>query len=380
MPVIPTIPEMVRNLIATPSVSSTLPQYDLSNRDVVNLLAEWLEALGFRIRVSPIPSAPGKVNLIAILGSGDRGLILSGHTDTVPHDEHRWDSDPFTLKEQDGRWYGLGTSDMKSFFALVIEAVAPLADRPMKHPLIVLATADEESSMSGIRQLQREDIAHAAYAVIGEPTSLVPITHHKGIMLLKASITGHSGHSSDPERFASALDGCALVINELIRFKGELRASHSDMRFAVSYPTLNLGCIHGGKNPNRICDEVEISLDVRVLPGMDNETVFRQLKTRLESLRQPGLVHELQLLHEPVSPFANEGQQLTRTLTAATGSAPQAVAFGTEAPFLNALDIETVVIGPGSIDQAHQPNEYIELSQLKPTVGIIRDLVSQYCL
>ncbi len=371
---------MVRRLIATPSVSSALPGYDLSNRDVVNLLAGWLDDLGFSVRITPIASAPGKVNMIAVLGTGDRGLILSGHTDTVPQDEHRWVSDPFCVKEQDDRWYGLGTSDMKSFFALVIEAVAPIIGSPMKHPLIILATADEESSMSGIRQLQQEDVAHAAYGVIGEPTSLAPVTHHKGIMMLKASITGRSGHSSDPERGASALDGSAAVIEELVRFRAELRTSHADMRFAVSCPTLNLGCIHGGKNPNRICDEVDILMDVRVLPGMDNQSVFRQMKDRIETLQQKGLVNTLQLLHPPIPPFGNVSQDLTQTLVAASGRPPGAVAFATEAPFLSALNIETVVMGPGSIEQAHQPNEYIELSQLNPTVGIIRDLVGKYCL
>ena len=204
MPSSPTVKQMVFDLVATPSMSSTLAQFDLSNHDVVSLLANWLNELGLNVTTKPIPSLPGKENLIATMGKGTEGLILSGHTDTVPLDEHLWQSDPFKISEVDSRWYGLGTSDMKSFFALIIEAIYPLMNRQFKHPLIILATADEESTMSGIRALKEEDIRNSKYAVIGEPTSLSPINLHKGIMMLRTDIHGESGHSSNPELGANA--------------------------------------------------------------------------------------------------------------------------------------------------------------------------------
>ena len=377
----PNIKEMVSELIATPSMSSTLNEYDHSNEGVINLLANWLDGIGLTVSTHAIPNLSGKLNLIATKGEGRDGLILSGHTDTVPSDEELWQSNPFTIMEQNDRWYGLGTSDMKSFFALIVEAIAPLMHRQFKRPLTILATADEESTMSGIRSLGREHINNARYALIGEPTSLAPITMHKGMMMLRVDVEGHSGHSSNPELGVNALDACANIIQELQHYREYLQQSFKDARFDVYYPTLNLGCIHGGTNPNRICDNVSISLDLRTLPGMDNHKVLEELQSRLEELPgKDGLHRKLDFIHAPIAPFVNDKTELLDTLTGLTGKVPQSVAFATEAPFLSDLGIETVVLGPGSIDQAHQPNEYISLNQLAPTVAIIRALVEKYCL
>lgn len=381
MPKAPPLQDMVAALVATPSVSSTLDQFDQSNESVVHLLANWLEPFGFDIAIHPIAGKPGKSNLIATLGHGDGGLVLAGHTDTVPLDADLWQSDPFKLTERDGKWFGLGTCDMKSFFALIIEALAPLSDQSFKRPLTLLATADEESSMSGARALSAAALAGARFAVIGEPTSLRPVTQHKGIMMLSLRIKGSSGHSSNPTLGNNALDVTARVLDEICGFRDALRAQHRHPAFEVDYPTLNLGCIHGGDNPNRICDHVELSFDVRVLPGMDNERVRDALDERLRThLGNLGLSMELRLLHPPVAPFQCDGDGLQKAITILSGFEPVSVAFATEAPFLANLGLETVVLGPGSIDQAHQPNEFIELKQLDPTVAILRGLIKKYCL
>ena len=377
----PSVKQMITELIALPSMSSTIAEHDLSNVSVVNMLANWLDPLGFDIAIHPVPGHTGKANLLATIGTGEEGLILSGHTDTVPMDEDLWRSDPFKIKEVNDRWYGLGTSDMKSFFALVIEAVTPLVGRAFKHPLIILATADEESSMSGIRALEATAVSHCKYAVIGEPTSLAPVALHKGIMMLRADICGQAGHSSNPDRGVNALDASAQVIRELIDYREHLKTHYQDPRFEVYYPTLNLGCIHGGNNPNRICDQVSISLDVRTLPGMRNEDVIEALCSRLDQLpKLPGLTRNLALIHDSVAPFENEQTRLLHTIQELTDRTAHSVAFATEAPFLANMGIDTVVLGPGSINQAHQPNEYIDLNQLEPTVAIIRALVERYCL
>src|SRR5690554_3871754 len=161
---------MLARLISLPSISSASPEWDHSNEGVVRLLAEWLEPLGFTVEIMEVPGMPGKFNLIATLGSGPGGLVLSGHTDTVPFDDKRWQSDPFSLTEKDNRWYGLGTCDMKGFFPLAIEAAKAFAGEPLQQPLIILATADEESSMNGARALAEAGKPKARYAVIGEPT------------------------------------------------------------------------------------------------------------------------------------------------------------------------------------------------------------------
>ena len=371
---------MVAELIALPSVSSTLPQFDQSNLAVIHTLANWLEPLGFDIRIVPVNGHPGKSNLIATRGVGSGGLVLSGHTDTVPLDANLWASDPFTLTEINDRWYGLGTCDMKSFFALAIAALEPLLDQEFTRPLTIIGTADEESSMSGARALTAADICGARYAIIGEPTELQPVYKHKGIMMLSLKIQGSSGHSSNPALGANAIDGSGIVIDQLLKFRQELANRYQDPGFTVASPTLNLGCIHGGDNPNRICDHVDMAFDVRVLPGMNNTNIMSEIESRLTPLlADQGLSMSLELFHEPLPPFQTEGDELLAATRELTGCEPKTVAFATEAPFLSQLGMQTVVLGPGSIDQAHQPNEFVELRQIEPTIAILRGLIAKHC-
>lgn len=371
---------MVRDLVGTPSVSSTQSQFDQSNNDVIHLLANWLEPLGFHIEIIPIKGKPGKSNLIARFGKGSEGLVLSGHSDTVPFDEHLWQSDPFSMSEQDDKWHGLGSCDMKSFFAIAIEAAIPLLQESFKRPLIIMATADEESSMSGAKQLIRKNVADASFAIIGEPTDLKPITGHKGIMMLKLRIEGTSGHSSDPALGNNAIEGMHRAITELMTYRDELGTTHQDLRFDVSVPTMNFGCIHGGDNPNRICDHAELAFDLRNLPSMDMLDFSGALEDRVARvIEDQGFTCRLEPLFAPVPAFDNEDSVLAKQISALTGSRPGSVAFGTEAPFLMDLDLDTVVIGPGSINQAHQPNEYLPLAQIDPAIDLLRNLIGSHC-
>ena len=200
---IPSLKQQFAELIALPSVSCTQPALDLPNRPLIERLASWLDTLGFACEIQDI--APGKANLLASYGSGPGGLVLAGHSDTVPFDPALWQSDPLALREADDRWYGLGVCDMKGFFPLIIEAVQPLLDRPFRQPLLILATCDEESSMSGARALAEAGRPLGRAAVIGEPTGLKPIRLHKGVMMERIDILGQSGHSSDPTLGRSAL-------------------------------------------------------------------------------------------------------------------------------------------------------------------------------
>jgi len=379
---LPTIKDMISDLVSTPSVSSTQAEFDLSNEGVINLLANWLDPLGFDVKITPVQGRPGKQNLMARIGSGTDGLILSGHSDTVPFDEHLWQSDPFSISEKDNRWYGLGSCDMKSFFAVAIEAAKPfLEDRQkLKHPLIIMATADEESSMSGARQLTKNDVADAGFAIIGEPTGLKPITKHKGIMMMQLRVEGTSGHSSDPSLGKNAVEGMHHALTTLMNYRAGMQEQFQDPQFAVSFPTMNFGCIHGGDNPNRICDHAELAFDLRALPSMDMSDFTGNLEAKLtDSLRDLGFTCRLELLHTPVAPFANEDSQFADEISRLSSSEPGAVAFGTEAPFYQDMSIDTVVIGPGSIDQAHQPNEYLPLDQIDPAVELIRNVIGKRC-
>ncbi len=378
----PPLTTLIRELIATPSVSSTRPALDMSNEAVIDLLAGWAEAAGFAARKMPIADQPGKFNLVATLGRGTGGLVLAGHTDTVPFDEQLWRHDPFALTEADGRYYGLGTSDMKSFLALALEAARGLDAKQLKHPLILLATADEETAMTGARALAAQDLAHARYAVIGEPTGLRPINQHKGMMMEAIVYRGRSGHSSDPALGNNALEGMYRLIGELLAFRERLQRSHRDPAFAVPVPTLNLGHIHGGDNPNRICGECELQIDLRPLPGMSLEALRRKLNELAQQVAdEHGLECECRPLFAGIDAMQTErASPIVAAAETLTGHSAASVAFGTEGPMLNALGIDTVILGPGDIDQAHQPDEFLALDRIEPTVALLRRLIGRFCL
>jgi len=382
---IPSLVDRIAQLIGSPSISSADPQFDQSNLAVIHHLAEWSEALGFSVEIETV--APGKANLIATLGPSTSGtvpggLVLSGHTDTVPCNPDLWQSDPFKASLRDDRIYGLGSCDMKGFFAVALEAASRFKAKDLKEPLILIGTADEESSMSGARQLLASSRHLGRKAVIGEPTGLQPIRVHKGVMMEAIRVKGRSGHSSDPSLGANAILGMHQVIGALIALQAELKTRYQHPAFKVDYPTLNLGAIHGGDNPNRICGHCETLIDIRPLPGMSLETVQALLEERLSGLfpEGHGLTLEIQPLFPGVPPFETPAEaELTRYLEEASGKPAGAVAFGTEGPFFNALGLETLILGPGSIDQAHQPDEFLSLSEIAPGVALFENLIGRYC-
>lgn len=377
---LPTLTSLLGDLIATPSISSSDPSWDSSNRPVIEKLANWLSELGFNIEIQSL--ANNKANLIATLGSGPGGLVLAGHTDTVPCDESLWNSDPFILSARDDRFYGLGTTDMKGFFALVIEAVQSLDLDQIKQPLIVLATADEESSMSGARALAEADSLNARYAVIGEPTGLKPITMHKGIMMESIRLEGQSGHSSNPALGNSALDAMYKVIGALMALRQQWGERYQNPAFEVAVPTMNLASIHGGDSPNRICQHCELSFDVRLLPGMQNDDVRYSIRQCVDRALQGSGVRAIHTsLFGGVEAFCEApDSELVQCVERLTGHSAGNVGFATEAPFLQALGMQTVVLGPGSIDCAHQADEYLAYGQIKPAISLLKSLIQTYCL
>ncbi|MBA1273840.1 acetylornithine deacetylase [Stutzerimonas azotifigens] len=377
---VPSFKDQFAALIAAPSVSCTQPHWDQTNQPVIDLLATWLDELGFACERQEV--APGKFNLLASYGSGPGGLVLAGHSDTVPFDAELWASDPLRLREADDRWYGLGACDMKGFFALIIEAVRPLLDQPFRQPLLILATCDEESSMAGARALADAGRPLGRAAVIGEPTGLRPVRLHKGVMMERIDILGQSGHSSNPAYGHSALEAMHAVMGELMKLRDQWKVEHRNPMFNVPQPTLNLGCIHGGDNPNRICGQCSLEFDLRPLPGMEPEQLRALIRQRLVPVAEQ---HQVKIDLAPLFPHAPAfeqpaGSELVAVAERLTGHAAEAVAFGTEASYLQQLGCETLVMGPGDIACAHQPDEYLQLSRIDPTVRLLRELIGHYCL
>ncbi|MCC8379747.1 acetylornithine deacetylase [Xenorhabdus sp. PB30.3] len=378
---LPTFIELYRQLIAAPSISAVDEELDQSNESVISLLADWLKQIGFEIEVQPVPESRGKFNMLATLGSGSGGLLLCGHTDTVPFDAGRWTQDPFTLTERNGKLYGLGTADMKGFFAFIIDAIRDIDISKLSHPLYILATADEETSMAGARYFAANATIRPDFAIIGEPTSLQPIRAHKGHVAHAIRIEGKSGHSSDPARGVNAIDLMHESITQLMKLRHTLQERYHNPAFAIPYPTMNFGHIHGGDAANRICACCELHMDIRPLPGLTLQDLNEALNESLEPVKQrwPGRLNVTEL-HPPIPGYeCPTNHKLVGVIERLLGTKAETVNYCTEAPFIQQL-CPTIVLGPGSIEQAHQPDEYIEVSMIEPTRKLIAQIVEHFCL
>jgi len=373
---------MMEALIGTPSVSSTDPALDMSDRAAATLVGQWLETAGFRTELMPVPGDGDKVNVVGVLGEGEGGLVLAGHLDTVPYDEHLWSKSPFSLQQQDGQLRGLGVADMKSFFPLVLEALRGLSAKDLKHPLIILGTADEETTMGGARALLAAGSMGARHALIGEPTSGRPVRLHKGVMMERLRVIGSAGHSSDPSLGLNAIEGAVKIIAALLATRDELAARYRHDAFEVSGPTLNIGHIHGGDNPNRIPAHCEIHIDLRLLPGMEIAEMRQLLTTRARAaLEGSGLSLEWAAVFDGLPPLETPADcEIVRLAEEITGQPAEAVSFGTEAPFLTQLGMRTIVMGPGDVHVAHRADEHLRTDRLPSYMEQIRELVRQLCV
>ncbi len=378
----PQFEDALAQLIASPSISSTQTEFDMSNRGSIELLANWFDALGFDIQLQPISADGQKLNLYASRGSGTGGLVFSGHTDTVPCDPNLWTGSPFTLLKTDLGYQGLGTTDMKGFFAVLLKSLSLFDLDRLNKPLVIVATSDEETSMAGARALIREQVAHAEAVVIGEPTDLQPIHMHKGIMMESIHVQGKAGHSSNPQLGINAMEVMHEVLSGLLNLRKDLQSEYRNTGFVVSVPTLNPGCIHGGDNPNRICSHCDIEFDLRTLPGMLNS----EMKSRIDAMIEPiarkwDCPIERRSLLEGIDPFEQTIDSPLVSLSAQfSGNSPGSVSFATEAPFYKNLGLDTLILGPGSINQAHAVNEYLPGNQIEPAVQLYASLINNYCI
>ncbi len=382
MPQLPNFTDALTQLIASPSISSTQPSWDQGNKDVITLLATWFEQLGFSVEIQPVPAMNNKFNMLAKLGSGEGGLLLAGHSDTVPFDENRWQSDPLKVDIKDDKFFGLGTCDMKGFFAFILQACQGLDAKNLKKPLYVLATADEETTMAGARFFAESQTIKPDVAIIGEPTNLVPVIMHKGHMSHRISVQGQSGHSSQPDKGVNAIEVMHQVISALINFKEKLALNYQNTAFDVPAPTLNLGAINGGDNANRICGHCNLDLDMRSLPGMKDDELLHLLSEALKPLveKYPARISFAEL--HPSSPSFEQEKpsSLISIAEEISGHKCCAVNYATEAPFIQQLGCQTIVMGPGSINQAHQPNEYLAFSEINKTETMLIKMIQQHCL
>lgn len=378
---LPSFFTLYQSLIASPSISADEAGLDQSNKRLIEMLADWFQTLGFRVEVQPVPDTRNKFNLLASLGQGPGGLLLAGHTDTVPFDDGRWTRDPFQLTEHDNKLYGLGTADMKGFFAFILDVLRDVERDKLTKPLYILATADEETSMAGAKYFSATSQLRPDLAIIGEPTSLKPIRAHKGHIANSIRIMGQSGHSSDPDKGVNAIELMHESIGQLLTLRRTLQERYHNPAFAIPYPTMNLGQIHGGDSANRICGCCELHMDIRPLPEMPLSDLDELLNEALEPVKQrwPGRL-TVSHINPPIPgyecPTCDPAMQAIEQLL---GERAETVNYCTEAPFIQQL-CPTVVLGPGSIEQAHQPDEFLATSFIEPTRALLKQMIHHFCL
>lgn len=359
--------------------------------ELASYVAQRCEDAGFRVELDPDPSDPGKANVLAFAGPEvpDAGLILSGHLDVVPVDGQDWASDPFVLTERDGKLYGRGASDMKAFVAASLVGLERMDLSALRAPLALIWTHDEEVGCVGSARLARALAASPRplpkECWIGEPTDFQIFRMHPGHTAVRVTTLGRSAHSSKPDLGASAIRAMARVlavceglILDLERERDEAFADYLDR----PYVTFNTGTLHGGTAVNMVPDRCEMVLGYRPLPGQSSTAVALRLQERLEETYfPPGTTCQIEILRETPSLLTPEGTPLQGLLhDHCCGGAPSAASFATDGGNLAKLGVETLVFGPGSIDVAHAPNEYVEAHALGRCVDMVVDVVSRRCL
>jgi acetylornithine deacetylase len=379
--------EMLERLVAFPTVSRD------SNLDLIGFVRDYLAGHGVESRVVHSPTEP-KANLYAQIGpSVPGGVVLSGHTDVVPVDGQNWTSDPFRMVERDGKLYGRGACDMKGFNALGLALAPEMLKAGLKRPVQIALSYDEEVGHRGVPSLiaaMGETLPPAAAVIVGEPTSMQVVTQHKGGLSMSTKLRGHEVHSSIVDTGVSAVMNAARLINwhaeRMEENRIAARALGEDApgaMFTPPYTTLHNGMIAGGTAHNITAKDCRFSSDIRFLPGESGDdwlARYRATCARVEAGMQAvhpatGISLDIRLNAAGCRKEADgEAERLARLLTGDNGE--HAVSYGTEAGhFQNQGGYSVCVCGPGSIDQAHQADEYLSVAQLAAGEAFMRRLI-----
>ncbi|MFN3615800.1 MAG: acetylornithine deacetylase [Rubrimonas sp.] len=371
---------LLAELVAFPTVSSD------SNMAMIAHLAGRLESAGARVDIHLDPSGQ-KANLFATIGpDADGGIILSGHTDVVPVTDQDWTADPFELREQDGRLYGRGTCDMKGFIAAAVVMAPRLAGFVRDRPLHFAFTHDEEIGCIGARSLAqtlRDRGLRPAVAIVGEPTSMRIVEGHKGCHEYTTHFTGLEGHGSAPDLGVNAVEFAVRYVARLLELKETLKSrapAHS--RFVPPWTTINTGALSGGHAHNVIPGRARVDWEMRPVQAADAAFVKAELARLCETellpamravARDADIVTEIIGEVEGLQPAdENEARAIVSELTGRQDA--ELVPFGTEAGIFQALGMSAVICGPGSIAQAHKPDEFLALDQLAECLTMLERL------
>ncbi|AYN24457.1 acetylornithine deacetylase [Buchnera aphidicola] len=376
---IPSFIKIYESLIKIPTISSQDKKLDQSNKILIDLLSNYFSELKFTVKIQNIPNTK-KFNMLASFGNGKGGLLLSGHTDTVDFDANLWTKDPFKLTEKNNKLYGLGAVDMKGFFAFILDVLSTKSIKKIKKPIYVLATANEETDMSGARYFIKSTNIKPDCIVIGEPTSLQLVKAHKGHISYSIDVIGKTGHSSSPSNGINSIEIMYLIIKKLLKLKVYLRKKYFHKEFSISYPTMNFSSINGGNAINRICALCNLKFEIRPIPGLTLTQIEILVQEVLQKIfkKWPNRIFLKNLFFSvPPYEFPKESK-IIKKIENSCQLTPITANYCTEAPFLEKI-APTLILGPGSIEQAHHADEYLDCSFIKPTKNIIKTLIKKFC-
>ncbi|OUM38098.1 acetylornithine deacetylase [Pseudomonas putida] len=358
-----------------------------SNLELIGFIHDYLAELGVESELFHNPEGT-KANLFATIGpQGVGGVVLSGHTDVVPVDGQAWTVEPFALSERDARLYGRGTADMKGFIASVLAAVPAFLAQPLRMPVHLAFSYDEEVGCLGVRSMLAalEQRPHKPrLCLIGEPTELKPVLGHKGKLAMRCHVHGAACHSAYAPYGVNAIEYAAKLIGKLGDIGDALALpAHHDARFDPPFSTVQTGVIKGGRALNIVPAECEFDFEVRALPGFEAQAVADQLQTYAEAellprMRKVNAASDIRL--EPLSAYpglATSADSEAARLVALLSGTDEfgTVAFGTEGGLFDQAGIPTVVCGPGSMDQGHKPDEFVSVEQLRGCDAMLLRLV-----
>jgi acetylornithine deacetylase len=375
--------DILERLLAFDTVSSK------PNIALMGYVKALLEEAGLEVTLVPDPSG-GKANLFASTGPvGAGGVMLSGHTDVVPVEGQAWTKPPFALTEAEGRYYGRGAADMKGFVACAIETMLDAARRPLRVPLHLALSYDEEIGCMGVRSLI--DLLAAApvkprFCIVGEPTGMQVATGHKGKVALRATCVGREGHSALAPLALNALHLAADFLAAVRRLQSEVAETGlRDGDYDVPYTTLHVGKMSGGVQVNIVPNHAVLDFEIRSLAGEDVAGLITRLEAEAEAIVAPlrGEFTEAAIKVERLwdypglgTPSDAEVVRFVKGLTGANGTIK--VAFGTEGGLFDArLGVPTVICGPGSMAQGHKPDEFVAVEQIERCRGMLRALVGR---
>ena len=367
--------KILRNLIGFDTTSH------LSNLALLESIQLQLDALDVPYELT-FNADKSKANLFATIGDDSvSGLVLSGHTDVVPVAGQNWSSDPFTLREASGKLYGRGTCDMKGFVAVCLAMAETFKQAALPIPIHFAFSYDEEIGCLGVRDLIAElndrEIKPLA-CIVGEPTSMQIVSAHKGMLDTRCTVTGCAGHSSQPDKGVNAIVAASRLIDKIQMLADDIKTRGPfDARFTPPHSTLHVGKINGGTAVNIIPQLCEFEYEIRNIPTQDPREIAHKVEQYAQQSLLPAMkavASQSDIAWQTLAQFPGldtpESAPLNAWMQAVLKNSfePGAVSYGTEAGLFSDIGIPTIVCGPGSIDQAHRPDEFVEISQLKSCI------------